>query len=239
MRRLLCGVLAAGLLWLLAVEAQADDTAKAIIAKAIQAHGGAEKLAKLRVRREKTKITTESDGQPVPLSDDTLVQHPDRWRLTSEAERQGRRYTSIFVANGDRGWMNLGRQTMEWKGARKELLHRDYVLTLTPLLKDQGFTLSALGEVKVNDRPALGVKVSAPDYLDMDLYFDKETGLLVKSGSRGQSSVEDVYSDYKETDGLKWPMKSVRYRNGNRVGEKEITELKFLDKIDDGEFAKP
>ena len=78
----------------------------------------------------------------------------------------------------------------------------------------------------------------------MDLYFDKDTGLLVKSEATrpfdGQDIVmSTVYSEYKETDGLKWPRRKVDYWDGKQVRESEITELRFLDKIDDSEFAKP
>jgi hypothetical protein len=237
-------LLAAGLLLLSASVARADDTAKAIISKAIQAHGGAEKLAKLRVRQEKTKATSESDGQPVAVTRDTLVDLPDRWKVVQESERQGRKVTNVFGINGDKGWADFGKGPMELKGGLKGVRQQYYVLSFTPLLKDQRFKLSALEEAKVNDRPALGVKASAPDEVAIELYFDKESGLLVMSRRRVPSNMQELnletlYSGYKETEGVKWPWKRVFYRDGNRTGEEEITELKFLDRINESEFDRP
>jgi hypothetical protein len=146
------------------------------------------------------------------------------------------------------GSYSVGSQTTEFtdEGLKfvKEQMHEAYVLTLTPLLKDQRFALSALGETKLNDRPALGVKVSAKERRDVDLYFDKETGLLVKSVAkvvlRMQETDQEIrYSGYKDVEGLKWPMKAVQYRNGNKYAETEITELKFLEKGDDSVFSVP
>ena len=42
-------------------------------------------------------------------------------------------------------------------------------------------TLAALGESKVGDRPALGVRISVKGRKDLRFFFDKESGLLVKS----------------------------------------------------------
>jgi hypothetical protein len=233
-----------GLLWLPALPVRGDDTAKAIIAKAIQAHGGAENLAKLRVRREVTNSTSESEGQTVTLTKDTLVDLPDRWKETRETEREGQKVINLFGINGDKGWANFGKQSMDLEGGLKGLRQQYYVLSLTPLLKDQRFRLSALAEEQVTNRPALGVRVSGPDDVDNELYFDKETGLLVKSRRRVPSnaqelSLEILYSEYKETDGVKWPWKRVFYRDGKRTGDEEIAALKFLDRVDESEFAKP
>jgi len=34
-------------------------------------------------------------------------------------------------------------------------------------------------------------------------------------------------------------MKVSAYRNGKKVMEAEVTDVKYLDKVDDAEFAKP
>jgi hypothetical protein len=250
MQRLVCGLLTAGLLVVGAARTHAEDVTKGIIQKAITAHGGAAKLAQLRVRQEKTRSTFEARGLTVTATTDSLVQLPDRRKDTIDNEAGGNKSTSIQVVQGDMAWQRRNGQTTAYPAEQRrwlqERLHGDYVLTLAPLLQDPELTLSALGEVQVNGRQALGVKVSARDRQDVDLYFDKANGLLVKSGgkrflSRTQEAyVETVYSDYQETDGLTWPRKAVDYLEGiKKVQETELTELRFLDKIDAGEFAQP
>ena len=51
-------------------------------------------------------------------------------------------------------------------------------------LRDADFQLSPAGEVKVNDRPALGLRVSRKGWPDVNVYFDKESGLVVKAATR-------------------------------------------------------
>lgn len=246
MRQLLCGLLVAGVFVLPASHAQVDDTAKAIVEKAIKAHGGADKLAKLQLRQEKAKFTRDIGGQSLTVTTDSLLSLPDRVKATTEAD--GQRPASTTIISGAKGWASVAGQTRELSAEQvkiqKERLLGDYLLTLTPLLKDKNLTLSPLGEIKVNDRPALGVKVSAKDQKDLDVYFDKESGLLVKSVMRVAFRMQEVdgdtfYGEYKELEGLKWPMKAVQYRDGIRFGETEITELRLLDRIDDSAFTKP
>ena len=50
---------------------------------------------------------------------------------------------------------------------------------------------------------------------------------------------EEVYGDYRKFDGVLKPMKVVVFRDGKKVMAGERTEVKHLDKIDAGEFAKP
>jgi len=84
---------------------------------------------------------------------------------------------------------------------------------LLPDLKGKDFMLSNLGEVKVGDKPALGIGLSHKDHKDVNLFFDKETGLPAKSEVRitdpngKELTIEYLYSDYKESDGVKNPMK--------------------------------
>ncbi len=83
-------------------------------------------------------------------------------------------------------------------------------------LKDPKVKLSSLGESKVGDRAVAGIKVSSEGHKDINLYFDKETGLLAKAGRKVKSmDGEDVdqeafYSDFKvDSDGIKRAKKQV------------------------------
>src|SRR5207248_11447730 len=94
-----------------------------------------------------------------------------------------------------------------------------WVATLLPL-KDKAFTLTTIGEVEVEKRPALGVKVSSKGHRDVDLYFDKESGLLVKTETRlkdegGQEVMAETFlRDYKDVEGTKHAMKFAVHRDG-------------------------
>jgi hypothetical protein len=99
----------------------------------------------------------------------------------------------------------------------------------------------------VADKPAVGVKVSHKDHQDVNLYFDKDSGLLVKmehktkAQEEGNKEVtqEDIYSDYQDIGGAKIPMKLTILRDGKKYVEGEASEVKAVDKHDEKTFAKP
>jgi hypothetical protein len=103
-----------------------------------------------------------------------------------------------------------------------------------------------LAEKKVGDRPAVGVGVAHEGHKDIFLYFDKETGMLVKSERQAKDPMggeeykqETRYSNFKEVDGVKRPFKLSILRNGEKYIEAEVTEYETLNKLDDSTFAKP
>ena len=92
----------------------------------------------------------------------------------------------------------------------------------------------------------MGVKVSSKGHRDVDLYFDKETGLLVKTEGRvkddmsGQEVTEESFhSEYKEVQGTKQAHKFVVKRNGKLFMEGEATGVELSEKLDASTFAKP
>ena len=54
----------------------------------------------------------------------------------------------------------------------------------------------------VGDRPASGLKFAHPTLGDVELYFDDETGLLVKGAFSRPAPVEILYADHREATGI-------------------------------------
>jgi hypothetical protein len=161
------------------------------------------------------------------------------------------KFTFVRVVNGDKIWMKVGDNTQEVDdkdqiAEAKEAMYVSSVTTLVPL-RDKGFTLASLGEVKVDDKPVIGVRVSHKGHRDVSLFFDKNKGLLVKSESvvkdpmaGGQEvTQETLYSDYKEVNGVQRPMNLVINRDGKKYVETEVTEVAPQEKLDDSMFVKP
>jgi hypothetical protein len=157
------------------------------------------------------------------------------------------------VVNGDKVWMKFAGQEASAVDDKdeiaeaKEAAHAGWVATLLPLLKEKDFTFSALGEVKVEDKPAVGVRVAHKGHRDVNLFFDKDKGLLVKTETvvkdlmgGGQEVTQDsILSDFKEVGGAKRAMKIVINRAGKKYVEADITEMEPKEKLDDSVFAKP
>jgi hypothetical protein len=249
MRTVLSLSAAACLVLILVGRGAAQSEARGVIEKAVKASGGADKLAKLKVTRARFKGTGKFEGIAVALTGEIAAQLPGQMRLEIQAEAQGQNVTLLYVINGGKAWFRVAGETVELKGEeledQKAGLYAEHVQTLVPLLKDKGFTLGPLGEVKVNGRDAVGVKVASRGHKDVNLYFDKATGLLAKTERRAlddakQEVTEETFcSDYKDVDGVKVPMRVVIRHDGKEFMELEFTEYGFLDRIDDSEFARP
>jgi hypothetical protein len=51
--------------------------------------------------------------------------------------------------------------------------------------------------------------------------------------------LEQVFSDYKDFDGLKLATTFTKYENGRQTSVEQFTDLEFVDRIDPKELAKP
>jgi hypothetical protein len=241
--------LATGLVLAMAVMTRADDAtdARALVDKAMKAQGGEAKLAELPAATIKLKGTFHGLGDAVTITGELATQGSDRQRFVIEGEAGGEKFRIVHVLNGDKGWTKVGDDVEELDkeelAEAKEGAYAEWVATLVPL-KEKKFTLATLGEIKIDKRPALGVRVSSKGHEDVNLYFDKETGLLAKSETRvkedGQEMTEETYfSDYKEVQGTKQAMKFTTKRDDKLYLEVEITEYKLAEKLDESVFDKP
>jgi hypothetical protein len=231
--------------------ARADDKElKALIEKAVKAAGGEEKLTKFKAATWKSKGTYHGMGVAIPYTAEWAVQRPGQFRAEITSDVDGNKFTFAIVFNRDKGWRKFGNDTQEMDkdmlAEQKQELHAQRVTTLVPLLKDKEITLSALGDSKIDNRPAVGVKVSQKGYRDVHLFFDKENYRLLKSEGRVKDDMsgqevnqEALYSEYKDVDGVMHPMKVVIKRDGKLYVEDETTEYKPLEKLDDSVFGKP
>ena len=83
------------------------------------------------------------------------------------------------------------------------------------------------------------MKVSHKGHADVSLYFDKDTGMLVKSERKAKDPMagtdvqqENLYSDYQDIDGVKHYKKRTINRDGKVYNEINITEFKHVDHLD-------
>jgi hypothetical protein len=246
MRTLLISALAVGLVLTGSVRAPAQD-AKAILDKAVKVSGGLERLTKFRAVQTNVKGKLEAMGG-LEFTQEASMQEPDKIKAVVHLTVNGMQVTVTTVYNGKQGWINANGQTIDMPpGVMEAMKDAVEVMTLTRLAFAGGkdFEASLLGESKVNDRPVVGVKVSRKEHKDVNLYFDKDSGLLVKMEHRakdesGQEVDEErILSDYHDVDGHQVPKKVVVTRGGKKYLEAEVTDMKFLEKLEDSEFAKP
>ena len=141
--------------------------------------------------------------------------------------------------------MRRWRWTTDAVANEKRRIYLQVIPTRLSILKEKAYKLEAADEQKVGDKPAAGIKVTGPDGKDFTIYFDKESGLPVRTvakviGFDQQEHTEDTtLKDYKDIDGIKKAMKSESKNDGEDFVKAEFTEFKVLDKVDAKTFSEP
>src|SRR5262249_61665867 len=113
-----------------------------------------------------------------------------------------------------------------------------------PPLKSPTLDLPSLGECAVGAGPAAGIKVSHKARREVNLYFDRESALLLKSETRikeaGTEVTQEVlYTDSRQIEGARRPTRITVKRDNKLLVEEEILEYRPLERPDASLFAKP
>jgi hypothetical protein len=226
---------------------RADD-ARAVVERAVKAHGGADKLTQLRQYRERTRgVVFPGEGKRA-FTLDTTIRLPDQFRSVLVADLGTARLEVIQVCEGSKGWVSdngrVSEVSPQMLADYQDLVHVQRISALTPLLQDTSYQLTSLDNTKVQGKASVGVKVARKGRRDVKLYFDKDSGLLVKREYQfremgNESLREEFLSDYKAVEGVQRPHKFLIQHDGKKYAEAELVEWKPLSKVEDREFAKP
>ncbi len=228
---------------------QSQPTPRATIQAAIKAHGGEENLAKTTTGSLAAKSTMTLANVEASVSWEETFELPHRNYRKINGKVKGRDISMEYATTDGSGWIRQnGGEAKEYQG-EKQPLERNWnaFLAVLPLCLEDGVKLEAAGEEKVDGRDAVGVKVQGKAVgSEGILFFDKKTGLLVKSRRRIQHPLsreevegEVVYSNFRQVSGVQYPHHIMTYVTGKKVGDMEITRIEFLEKIDDHLFDKP
>jgi hypothetical protein len=164
----------------------------------------------------------------------------------------GQQITVHQVVSGDKGKrtvkvgdmvqaMNIEKEEIELSRLGRQ------VEKLTPLMDAKKFTIRTGDDEDVNGKKAALVIVTPKGHdREFKLYFDKETGLLVKSAHQGKGPGEggaqmDVYqesfpSEYKKVNGVQVPTKLEIHNDGKKFMTATLSDYEVLEKLDDSEF---
>jgi hypothetical protein len=243
---LLCCFVAAALVGT-AGRGRADTEADALLAKAIKAHGGEEALTKYKGVRLKLKAVLEGPDK-TPKVWEHLFLAPNKYKDVREAFYLNRKVWSVYMTDGKEVWTYLEGKREVLEGRFAEWVTNDahlmQVMRLVPL-KGKEYELKAVGETKVDGKKAAGLLVRTKGQKDITLYFDADSGLLVKAERQVYDNLvekevteERFYQDYPKKAELPYARKVFTKVGGRKSDSYEVTEVKFLEKVDEKLFRK-
>jgi hypothetical protein len=220
---LLCG-LTAGLFLAFADLSRGDDQPRDILARAVKAHGETPEFAQqCRAFRQKIKGTLIVPGE-VPFTAESFNHSDGAYKFIMKLSLDQTPFTATLVFDGARGWMQTQGPTREMDEAElrdmKQRARLSHVYSPVDLLREKDVSLSALGESQLNGWVVLGVQVKAKGTPDVNLYFEKGTGLLRKVQYRdkkagaGKDTLEEfLLLDYRDVDCAALPEQVLRTAN--------------------------
>ncbi len=92
------------------------------------------------------------------------------------------------------------------------------------------------------------MRVSHQGQRDVNLFFDRASGFLVKNesqvkdvkgGGNKDMTQEIFFSKYQDFGGMQYPTTIAIKRDGNQFVNAEMTDIRILDSIDEAIFGRP
>lgn len=207
-----------------------------LLDKYIQAIGGASAVDKVTSRVMKGEI--DFGGKSFPI--DIYSKDPDM-RISFTHMPDG---DSVTAFNGTEGWLGTpGRPLREMHGSDLDGASIDADLHLATHLKQMFTGMRARGTEKVGDHDAYVVTGRREGKPPVILYFDQQSGLLVRLLRFGETALGRMptqidYSDYRDVGGVKIPYRWTLARPGGRFTI-QLSDVKENVAVDDAKFVKP
>lgn len=229
----------------------ADDVevARAIVEKAVKAHGGHERLAAIKAQSWKTKGKMTMVGMTVEYEGAYQFSSPDKMRFDIEMKINKESVRLSVATDGTTAWEQMGDMTQVMAKAKQaEFQHNIYMMHLAEVvsLLGKGLKLKPLPETKVGEVSVVGVEVTSEGKRPVQVYFDKKTNLLFKTTSRvmdeftnKEQTQDTLVSGYRDQDGIKIFDKMTILRDGKEFIVEEMSDVKFFNKVDAKLFAMP
>lgn len=235
-------LLGAALAALAAAPAAAQDAAAAV-KKGIEAHGGADALKKLVAGTFSMKGKLVINGAEVPFTGTSSYQVPGKFRQEVSIEAApGMKLPVVVVVNGQKVKQTIaGKPAPLPDAAKAEIVQAavmQEVTQLVPLLDAARFTLKAEKDEAVNGEPAAVVLVTAKGLNDTRLFFDKKTGLLVRTVRKALSpegkevTEETTMSDFAKANGVTLPRQMVIKHDGKPFMTATLGDYKLAETLD-------
>ena len=212
-------------------------SADKLVEKYLAALGGNDALAKNSARIAKGKAVL-FGGRQFPL--EIVFKSPDK--AVSVTHLPDGDMASGY--NGHGGWQATpGRPLRDLSAAELDAARLDSDFYLSHHLKDLFSGLQTSGVDNLAGHPAYAVVGKREGSPGTKLYFDQESGLLVRlvrfeETPLGLNPVQTDFSDYRDVNGVKVPYQVSTSRPGRRL-EIQIDQVEQNVAIDDSKFDKP
>jgi photosynthetic reaction center cytochrome c subunit len=212
-------------------------TASEVLDKYVAAVGGAAAIEKISSRVGTGKVTfAAGPALPVQIS----WKAPGNQIMTVQLPAGD----STTVWNGHAGWLSSpGAPVRETNEADFEGARLDADLQLPIHLKQLFSNIKVIDVEKIRDHDAVLLLVSNPGQLGLELFFDAQSGLLLRQlrfskSPLGLNPTRVDYDDYKDFDGVKVPLHVTIARPRAKL-EIQFDQITQNVPVDEAQFQAP
>ncbi|MGC8794991.1 MAG: hypothetical protein ACP5U2_16540, partial [Bryobacteraceae bacterium] len=223
---------------------EAAARGRRLLARARDAVGGQERIRAVKEYTMAADLTLSIPQGEFSMQTETTVNLGGRMlaRMTTPMGEVSQGY------DGQAAWMRTPQGVREIPASQRGEVESSFFRDTLRLLRDfeaAGVSVQALGEEELEGRKTEAVLVhnQAGNY-QVKLYLDPATGLpagksytAALMGAPGE--MREVYADWRESGGLKFPYKTTLYRDGRKIGESVVHEVKVNPGLPDSAYRKP
>ena len=214
-------------------------SATEVVEKYVKAIGGREPLKKQKSRYQSATVALSPMGLKGTV--ETFARSDDRLLVKTTLAGIG----DILVGyDGQKAWTLNPIQGNRVQEGKELLQTKRNAVFAREVAFDKLYTaMRVRGIEPVGDRQAYVIVASTEGLPDDVLYFDTETGLMLRSDSitiapEGEQAITSFYDDYREVEGTRSPFK-VRAKTPAFEINTVINEIKYNIPIDDAKFTQP
>lgn len=221
-----------------AAKAPATPSADQILDRYVKAIGGREAWKKVTSRISTGTI----DVPAMSLSGTIEMREKAPNKLIASITINGAKFTQGF--DGSVGWANDPQNGLrEQTGPELAETKRDSDFYHPLDLRQLYSNFKVTGVEKVNDRDAYVVEASSVDGGNDRMYFDVQTGLVLRIMGQhhmpeGVIAFTEDLEDYREVDGIKLPF-TVHQASADSTFTIQFSEVKHNVPFEDSEFSNP
>lgn len=219
------------------------QTVDEIVAKNLQAKGGAEKWQSINTVKMTGKIAAQ--GQEMPLT--VYAKRPNLNR--QEISLPDGRVVQAF--DGTTAWVinpMMGSDVPQVApGGAADLMKNaaDFDGALINY-KSKGTVIELVGKEKLADKDVYHLKLTMKGGQVQHYFLDAESGLEVKTSAEIETgmggtkqTLDTEMSNYKQVGGIMLPHTVRQFMNGNKMAEVSVTGVEFNAPVDDSIFRMP
>lgn len=222
--------------------ASSGPSLQQLVSEAVRAKGGLEKLRSVRTVKAVSTFLIDADGGRVELPTTTYIRYPDAFRV--DAVTPSGPVSQLFVDGSY--WVKDDRGAREAPAAiateMRGSIQRDAITLLLALVESaDALTRTSLS---VDGRNMPAIRISHPGVTPVTVIFDPASALIARQrytleSPSGPVAAEEVFSDYRDVDGLKVAFRAVIQRAGAPRVERVVRTFEYNVRLDPALFARP